>query len=686
MALRIRSFCELQLSLLETERAAEVAEVEAVISKFPAKVLQKKYGLALVGLKLTSIRTGLGGKTVVELGNDDVLPSHRFRTGDVVGLDNASADNSAKCAGGKSKGDKVEEGSRFDVTGVVARVTEKTITLALGQDQPEDVFDKPVRLFKLANNISFERMEKAIVDLRYIDEREGLSLDQGSRSLVKVLFGIEKPSFTKVAVKDLKWFDPSLNESQKRAVALALGAESIALIHGPPGTGKTYTVVELIKQLASPKEKGGRGERVLVCGPSNISVDNLVERLGSARLNIVRVGSVVRVLPTVLSHSLDVRINSSDEGSLVKDVRADIDKALKTAATSKSRVDRREAYKSLKDLRKELKVREANAIDAILKKAPVVLSTLSGAASRHLKNMEFDTIVIDEAAQALEAECWIAMLKGKRVILAGDHLQLPPTVKSSKVSAGPKLKSSDPICKMILDGGGLEFTLFDRLMIMYGDSVRVLLNVQYRMSSKIQDFSSKELYGGELVAHESVRQHLLSDLEKVEKTDDTSEALVFWDTAGSEMRESLEKASAEDAKADWEANSKFNENEVELCVQHVRKLVEEAKVPPSAIGIISPYNGQVTRLRAALKDVYPDLEIASVDSYQGREKEAVILSLVRSNEEGEVGFLSESRRLNVAITRARRHLFICGDSETLGRNPFLRRLCEYAENEGDLRM
>lgn len=678
----IGAFCDLQVKLLEAERQSEILEVEAVLNRFPAKELQKRFGLALLNLKLSGIRTGLGGKTIVELGSDDILPPHRFRVGDVVGLDNSSSETAKSKT--SEKGDKAGT-SRFDTTGVVARVNDKIVTIALKEDQPEDVFEKPVRMFKLANNISFERMEKAIADLRTIDEAEGLSRGDGNRSLFKVLFGLEKPAFNDVAVKDVKFFDPSLNDSQKKAVALALGAQTIALIHGPPGTGKTYTVVEVIKQLATPKEKGGRGERVLVCGPSNISVDNLVERLGPSKLEIVRVGNVVRVLPTVVSHSLDVRIRSSDEGKLVNDVRSDIDKTLKTATSSKSRVERREAYKDLKDLRKELKVREINVVNNILKNACVVLSTLNGAASRNLKNMEFDTVVIDEAGQALEAECWIAILKAKRVILAGDHLQLPPTVKSRGPSGG-KSKISDPVCKMIMDNGGLECTLFDRLIKMYGSTAKVLLATQYRMNSKIQNFSSKELYGGELVAHDSVKDHLLADLGKVDRTDDTSEPLVFFDTAGSEMREAMESASSDEAKADWEANSKFNENEVEICVQHIRKLIEEGNVQQSDIGIVSPYNGQVARLRAALKDVYPDLEIASVDSYQGREKEAIIVSLVRSNEEGEVGFLSESRRLNVAITRARRHLFIVGDSETLSRNKFLKKLCDYAQDEGDLRL
>lgn len=468
----IEAFCDLQMKLLEAERASEVKEVEEVLSRFSPRELQRRFGLALLGLRLAGIRTGLGGKTIADLGQDDPLPPHRFRAGDVVGLDAGAAEAKAKIAkAGKS-------GNLFEVTAVVARVSEKTITIALNEDQPDDIFDGPVRLFKLANNISFERMEKAIADLRAIDAAEGLSRGEGSRSLFKVLFGLEKPVFNQIPVETIKFFDPSLNESQKRAVALSLGAQSVALIHGPPGTGKTYTVVELIRQLATPKEKGGRGERVLVCGPSNISVDNLVERLGPTKLSIVRVGNVVRVLPTVLSHSLDVRIRSSDEGRLVNDVRADIDKTLKTATTSKSRVDRREAFKNLKDLRKELRVREENVVKGIVRNANVVLSTLNGAASRNLRNLEFDTVIIDEAAQALEAECWIAILKAKRVILAGDHLQLPPTVKSrgQPGSKGSKnSKATDPICKMILAGGGLEFTLFDRLIKMYGSTAKQLV-------------------------------------------------------------------------------------------------------------------------------------------------------------------------------------------------------------------
>ncbi|KAI9006369.1 P-loop containing nucleoside triphosphate hydrolase protein [Hyaloraphidium curvatum] len=682
----IGEFCDLQLRLLLDERNAEIEEIEAVLARYPPRELQRRFGLALLGLKLTSIRTGLGGKTVVELGGDaDALPAHRFRVGDVVGLDNKSGEDKERSTKGTDKTAKPQ--TRFDTTAVVARVTDKAITLALDGEHDDSLFDKPVRMFKLANNISFERMEKAIKDLKARDVAEG-----GIRSdIIRVLFGLDKPAVEAVKVDSIRFFTENLNESQKRAVALALGAQTLALIHGPPGTGKTHTVVEVIRQLATPKERGGRGERVLVCGPSNISVDNLVERLAPTRLPIVRVGNVVRVLPTIVQHALDVRIRSSDEGQIVCDVRADIDKTLRTATSSKSRLERREAYRSLKDLRKELRVREDKVVSGIVRNASVVLCTLNGSASKTLKDMEWDTLVIDEAAQALEAECWIAILKArKRVILAGDHLQLPPTVKSVISSGKPRpakpSKASDHLCKAIEKGGGLTYTLFDRLIGMYGDSVKVMLEVQYRMHAKIQQFSSEQLYGGKLVPHTSVKTHLLCDLPNVARTDDTTEPVVFHDTAGSEMRESS-AGDAQDGgpKAEFEANSKFNENEVEIVVEHVKRLIE-ANVHPSDIGITTPYNGQVNRLRAALAEQFPDLEIASIDSYQGREKHAMILSLVRSNEEGDVGFLSESRRLNVAITRSRRHLFVVGDSETLSRNPFLKSLCSFLETEGELRM
>ncbi|KAJ3057981.1 hypothetical protein HK102_010751, partial [Quaeritorhiza haematococci] len=274
----------------------------------------------------------------------------------------------------------------------------------------------------------------------------------------------------------------------------------------------------------------------------------------------------------------------------------------------------------------------------------------------------YDVVMIDEATQALEAECWIAILRAKKVILAGDHLQLPPTVKSitTSRSQSAKTKQSSPKSgndkkKSTTKAGKagastsekskskgeakpakptkptLEYTLFDRLLDLHGPGIKRMLNVQYRMNDMIMKFPSKELYEDKLVAHESVKEHLLCDLPGVEKTDETTVPIVFIDTSGCELRESSEGGSDNDFEV---GESRYNEGEAEIVVEYIQKLTSSG-LPPTSIAVITPYNGQVTLLTTLLRPTYPDLEIGSVDGFQGREKEAIVISLVRSNEKGE---------------------------------------------------
>ncbi len=520
---------------------------------------------------------------------------------------------------------------------------------------------------------------------------------------MQVLFGISSPMID--TLPDLTFSDDSLNDSQKEAIRFCVASRDVGLIHGPPGTGKTTTVAELIRQLAK------KGEKILVCGPSNISVDNLVEKLAHSKLNITRIGHPARLLPSVLAHALDIRIKSSDEGALVNDVRKEIDQALSQANKCKSKQERRGIYQDVKHLRKELKLREKKVVSTMLQSSKVVLSTLNGAASSMLRGMEFDTVIIDEVTQALEPETWIAIPKGKKLVIAGDPLQLPPTVKSKpaivtgrgKPKAKPDSKRAGTVeatpkdaklakpesekqkTEKSLEEADLEFTLFDRLTAIHGSNIKKLLNVQYRMHEDIMAFSSKQLYEGKLVAHESVKAHLLNQLSGVEDTDETGVPVIFIDTAGNAMHESQDADFGKFAGLSvLESASRFNEGELDIVENVLEKLIK-AKVSPNIIGIISPYNAQVERLVTLLGDRWPELEISSVDGFQGREKEAIIISLVRSNDEGQVGFLSEKRRLNVAITRPRRLLVVVGDSETLSQNVFLKKLCEYLTDVGELR-
>lgn len=295
-------------------------------------------------------------------------------------------------------------------------------------------------------------------------------------------------------------------------------------------------------------------------------------------------------------------------------------------------------------------------LHTIIKNAQIVLCTLNGASSHVLKNIEFDVVLIDEATQALESECWIAIQKGKKLILAGDPLQLPPTIKSQ---TGP----SHP----------LSVTLFDRLLKVHGEGIKKLLNVQYRMNDAIMHYSSKTLYDSKLVSHSSVASHVLSDLPSVIESDVTNSPLIFIDSTGQEETEST----------DEEMISKFNVQEAHLVLCHLHELLE-CNILPSWIGIISPYQAQVHLISKLVKPHYPEIEVSSVDGFQGREKEVIIVSLVRCNDQGEVGFLQSTNRLNVALTRAKRQLCVVGNGKTLARDASLKMLVGYLEASAEL--
>lgn len=388
-------------------------------------------------------------------------------------------------------------------------------------------------------------------------------------------------------------------------------------------TGKTHTLIELILQLLR------RDLRILVCGPSNISVDNIVERLSPHKLPILRLGHPARLLPSVLSHSLDVLTTTSDAGAIVKDVRAEMDAKQASIRKTRNGRERRVVYTELKELRKEYRERERRCASDLVGRSKVVLATLHGAGGYHLKNEEFDVVIIDEASQALEAQCWVPLLWAKKAVLAGDHLQLPPTIKSlnSKASKGDQPKERGPT---------LETTLFDRLLALHGPAIKRMLTTQYRMHEKIMRFPSDELYESKLVAAEHVRERLLKDLPyEVEDNDDTTEPLVFIDTQGGDFPEKNEEeldnnGSATDKKKaikrSLHGESKSNEMEAALVKQHVRSLVE-AGVRPEDIAVVTPYNAQVCSVILALVPVclfvpllFPPLVFSSLSFGTRRER------------------------------------------------------------------
>jgi predicted DNA helicase len=432
-------------------------------------------------------------------------------------------------------------------------------------------------------------------------------------------------------------------------VRFALSAQDVAVIHGPPGTGKTTTVVELIRQSVR------QGEKVLVCAPSNLAVDNLLERLLAQGERAIRLGHPARVLPQLREHTLDLMVEDHSDvrqaRKFVKEAFALFRQAGKFTRARPEPGARRDMRQEARALLADARRLEAQAVERILDAAPILCAT-TGLDSEVIGQRRFDLLVIDEACQSTEPGCWIGLLRAGRVVLAGDHCQLPPTVLSQEAARQ-----------------GFGVSLLERVVALHGPAVTRLLNVQYRMHTAIMDFSSGEFYEGALQADDAVRGHLLCELPGVQASPLTQTPVQFIDTAGAGYDEEPEP----------DGESRLNPQEAVLVARKVRALLA-AGVAPADIAVIAPYGAQVRRLREGLP--VPGLEIDSVDGFQGREKEAVVLSLVRSNPEGEIGFLADVRRTNVALTRARRKLLVIGDSATLSALPFYRRLFEYFEAIG----
>ncbi|XP_075019777.1 DNA-binding protein SMUBP-2 isoform X2 [Calonectris borealis] len=627
---------ERQLALLREEREAELAESRAWQESISLKELQRR-GVCLLKLQAAHQRTGLYGRLLVTFqprkhDSDAELPYNSFGPGDIVGLYDSAG-----------QADPLS-------TGIVTRVTSKAVTVAFEESRDGMLSvdrESSYRLLKLANDVTYNRLKKALNALKQY--HSGPASD-----LINVLFFSSDPSaFSET--KLLKFYNDSLDASQREAVSFSLAQRELAIIHGPPGTGKTTTLVEIILQAVQ------QGLKVLCCAPSNVAVDNLVERLAGYKARILRLGHPARLLEPIQQHSLDAVLARSDNAQIVVDIRKDIDQAFAKTKKAQDKGERSHFLSEVKALRKELKEREETAMAAALTHASVVLATNTGASSdgplKLLPENHFDLVVIDECAQALEASCWIPLLKAQKCILAGDHKQLPPTIISHKAAAK-----------------GLSLSLMERLIERFGEKIVKMLTVQYRMHQAIMQWSSSEMYGGRLTAHPSVAQHLLKDLPDVISTEETTIPLLLIDTAGCGLFE-LE---VEDEQ------SKGNPGEVQLAGLHIQTLVE-AGVKAQDIAVVAPYNLQVDLLREHLCHRYPELEIKSVDGFQGREKEAVILSFVRSNRKGEVGFLAEERRINVAVTRARRHVAVICDTHTVSNQAFLKRLVDYFSQHGEVR-
>ncbi|KAG0670353.1 hypothetical protein C6P45_002486 [Maudiozyma exigua] len=647
------------LGCIDHEREQDVELTAQLLTSLPLNKLVQA-GYAATKLVLENVRTGLAGKIYVELGadnscDDGTIDRGGLKVGDIVLIE------PPKQLQGKE--------DRVACSGVIYKITSKQITVTVEEKQEEAVtglYSFPrLCLVKTTNTITYKRMEST---MRKLLEFESV---ESSPRLVQLLLNLDtKPN---TVLETVQFNNGDLNESQQNAIQFALQNE-LAIIHGPPGTGKTYTVVELILQLVS------RGERVLVCGPSNIAVDTILERLSHCMPGdkLLRIGHPARLLENNLKHSLDILSKKGDGGSIVADIQKEINKTISGIKKLKRFKDRKEAWNDVKQLRKELRIREKKVVSELILESQVVVATLHGSSNKDLCSMYnehshlFDTLIIDEVSQAMEPQCWIPVISHsksnmKRLVLAGDNKQLPPTIKTSDD-------------KKIITV--LETTLFDRLISLpNGPLFKCLLNVQYRMNQDIMKFSSMAMYQDKLVAAPNVSGILLEDLDGVDINDDTSIPLIWYDTQGDMFPESLNDDTTSDIM-----QSKYNENEALLVQRHVETLID-SNVPQDDIGIIAPYSAQVSHLKELIREQYPQIEISTVDGFQGREKQVIILTLVRSNDQYEVGFLKEERRLNVAMTRPKRQLCVIGNIELLQRsgNKYLKSWADWSESNSEIR-
>ena len=613
-------------ALIDLEREAEKEENLRELRKFPVQQ-REALGKTVTGLTVDGVEGGLGGMTLLTLSRppkgEELSPFHAMNAGDNVLLTLPLPADPRQ------------------LEGTLYKVDEYRATVALNGAGPAPG-DEPrgaCQLDLLGSDATYQRMRKALVTAAE-SKRSRLS------QLREVFLGERPPE--RGRVPKIQFFNAGLNEFQQDAVKRALAAEDASLVHGPPGTGKTTVLVEIVRQHVA------RGERVLATAPSNIAVDNILEKLVETPLRVVRLGHPARTLESLRHANLSFQLEADPAYEEVKELDAWRERIIR----QKSRHGRSERqlgyeerqardrevarlWRQARDLEQELSRR-------IVASAQVVLATHAGISKRFVKG-DFDLVALDEASQASEPLSWVPLTLARKAIFAGDALQLPPTIYSKEAAEG-----------------GLSTTLFDRLKEILPPLCQTLLRVQYRMHEDIMKFPSDEFYEGKLIAHESVAKHVASELPGVSPADLTSRPVTFVDTAGAGYEESWNEL----------LESRENKGEAELAVKLLRQLLE-AGLKPTQVALLTPYVAQAKLLKALVRE--PGLEIGSVDGFQGREKEAVVLSLVRSNDGGQIGFLGDLRRLNVAITRARRCLVVVGDSATIARHPTYSRLVARAD-------
>ncbi len=650
-------------TLMHLEQKEDLTQFKLKNAKASIQERQRR-GLTWYPVTINKEDIGFGGKLVLELERPAGQQGlHLFQVGKNASLFGTAPAHSS---------------DQPTLNGVVTSVRRNKLLLTTTKEELPDWVQGGG---KLGIDLTFDE-----VSYREMNHALGQVMSaRGNRlaELRDVLLGAQQARFLEPHVAphaDALFYPSPLNDSQLAAVRHVMAAQDVAIIHGPPGTGKTTTLVQAILETIR------RERRVLVCAPSNTAVDLLTEKLAERGVSVIRMGNPSRVSDLLLEHTLDAQVMAHPSYSKMRALRQTADQHRESASQplgnfGKFGYEERQQRRLLKEearlLFQQADDLERYITEQVLESVQIITCTLVGASNRNIRHLTFDTVFIDEAAQALEPGCWIPIAKGQRVILAGDHHQLPPTVKSEKAARE-----------------GLRETLFEKCIKRQPATAR-MLTVQYRMHQQIMEFSSEQFYDGQLEAHQSVRDAGL-DAYDLDFAPDLP--VEFLDTAGLSFLEITIP----------ESRSTANPEEADLLLQRLAQLLE--RYDPAAheqrehehgdheqgrltIGVIAPYRAQINCLLDTIEEndalsgflQHRMLSVGTVDSFQGQERDIIAISLTRSNNRGEIGFLSDIRRMNVGMTRARRKLLLVGDSSTLGAHPFFRELLAYVKRIGGYR-
>jgi len=525
-----------------------------------------------------------------------------------------------------------------NLKGEVIRIRDDLIWVRFSKDFPKDVKSGKWHLNLISNESTWKRIDKAI-------ETFSNKPDENQENLISILLGKKEPSQIRWDVD--AFFNPDLNLSQKQTVQNSLCQKELALIWGPPGTGKTTVLIEIIRQAVL------KGQKIMISAPSNLAMDNILEKLVKSNISCVRLGLDQKALKSLKNITMTSMKNEHSSMKEAKELFKEATRLVSWFNKKRSRgyIPRAEYQRISKEINTLFKTAykvEKGVAKEIIKEVSVVGATHAGFIFSLLKDSSFDLLIMDEASQAILPISWVPISKTKKIVFAGDICQLPPTYLSKQNNSSKN-----------------TMTLFESLLKLYPDNS--FLDIQYRMHEKIQEWPSKRFYNNKLIAAENNRLHTIQDLKLLNVPITTFDPIVFIDTAGTDYNEIL----------DEKLLSFYNTGESKLVKLIVNSLTD-AGIKENDIGIITPYNAQVKDLKTRIPDIS---NINSVDSFQGREKEVIIISLVRSNILRETGFLKDFRRMNVAFTRAKRQLIVIGDSVTIASISFFENWTTWVEEK-----